>query len=129
VLSSTACDLDGQLHVVENGPPRKQRRILEDETDPVREPSVPGRAATDTDRSRAGIGDVRQQPKERRLSTAARPDESDELTATERERDIRQGKDAVLAHVEALRDVLEEYVLIAHARDPEQAGARCPPAR
>ena len=112
--------LERKQHVVEHARPRQQRRRLED--DAGLGARLAHRLAVDRDAARGRRDEAGDEPQQRRLAAARRPDEADELVAADRERDVGQRCHAITSReTKMLRHVLD--------LDHERGGSFLRPAR
>jgi hypothetical protein len=107
VLAHVAAQhLDGEEHVVEDGAPRQQDRMLEDEAD-VGE-GLAHRLAVDGDGAARGRREPGHQLEQRALAAAAGADQRDELVVGDVERDVLDGVHEVApTRAVGLLDVVE----------------------
>ena len=105
-----ADDLERQLDVASDRAPVEQDRRLEDHPVVAVEAGLVGRLAVDGDRAARRRGQVGDDPQQRALAAARRPDERDELAAPDGQVDAPQGLDgrrALAARLERLADVAQ----------------------
>ncbi len=98
-------NLQAKGNVVPDGHVLERRIVLEDEADiPVLGPDVRGVLARDQDLAVVGELETGDDPEERRLARAARPEQGSQRAAFDVERDIVERREVA----EALRDVTDE---------------------
>jgi hypothetical protein len=125
-----AAQLQWQLHIAGDRAPLHQPGLLEGDPVVLVEPGLPGGLPVDGDGARGRLDQVRDQPQQRRLAAAGRPDERDELAGLDREVDVGE-RGHVGPAAEGLPDTGQLHGL-AHGTVPgprrrERRAHRCAP--
>jgi hypothetical protein len=96
-----------QLDVALDRAPFEQSRLLEGDAVVLVQPRAPGRLAVDEHRALGRLDEVGDDPQQRRLPAAGRPDQRDELAGADGEVDAGERLHRGRALAEALSEALE----------------------
>ena len=97
-------DLQRQRYVALDGPPRKQRRGLENIAVVPLQPRLVGRNAIDRKAAGGGLFEVGNNAQQRGLAAARRPDEGNEVAVGDIEIDIGERLNLAIGSLEGQRD-------------------------
>ena len=118
--SATFITSSGSWTFCSHRPPVVQDRLLEDDAVVARQPGLAGRLAVDQQRPRGRREQVADQPQQRALAAAGRPDQRDQLAPADLQADVVER-----AHQSLGAGLAEHHRDAARSRSPRRARDPC----